>query len=532
MATVIDRLVVSLGLDATEFEDGKKKAHEGLKDVRDDAEKTGKSLDAEGKTGAQFFGRLTKGALTLFGVLAGASSFTEFIRMNAAASASTGRFAANIGSATKDLSIWQEIVKQSGGVASDADTAFNNLAQTFWNMRVLGDMSMAGDLQALGLTASDLENQSVALSKLAAASDKFERSDYYRRLQRLGIPDSVINTLVKGRGEVERLTDAQEKLGFITDEDAKKAQELEKAWADAASGATDFARDLATQLTPTLIGVANWIKDITPAVREMGEAFAGWMNGLTESAANKEWYKFWTDLIGLKVREDSPLAELHKRYGGSTVDNIHLSPGKSFLDFGAGPRSAGRNTPVKGSHSAEQIFIDAGYTPAQARGIIAGAYAESRLDPRAFNSAGGGRGARGIGQWRGKRLDDFKRVMGKDVLEASADEQYRFMVWELQNTERNSGKRIKAAKTPDDALSSYIVDYMRPAQGAETMGDFRRGREYIRGAGATAGNATNINVSGPITITTQATDARGVAREFVPALNAVAVSNANRGIVP
>lgn len=529
MATVIDRLVVSLGLDATEFEDGKKKAHEGLKDVRDDAEKTGKSLDAEGKTGAQFFGRLTKGALTLFGVLAGASSFTEFIRMNAAASASTGRFAANIGSATKDLSIWQEIVKQSGGVASDADTAFNNLAQTFWNMRVLGDMSMAGDLQALGLTASDLENQSVALSKLAAASDKFERSDYYRRLQRLGIPDSVINTLVKGRGEVERLTDAQEKLGFITDEDAKSAEALQKAWADAASGATSFGRDIATSLTPTLVALAGWVTEVTNRLKPMGEGFANWMNGLTESATNKEWYKFWTDFLGLQVKEDSPLAGFHKRHGGRTVSD--LSATSPFTAFDIAP-GTGRNTPVKGSHSAEQIFIDAGYTPAQARGIIAGAYAESRLDPRAFNSAGGGRGARGIGQWRGKRLDDFKRVMGKDVLEASADEQYRFMVWELQNTERNSGKRIKAAKTPDDALSSYIVDYMRPAQGAETMGDFRRGREYIRGAGATASNATNINVSGPITITTQATDARGVAREFVPALNAVAVSNANRGIVP
>lgn len=555
MATVVDRLIVALELDPSNFDEGKKKTVQDMLDVRNEANKTGKALEHEGKVGAEFFGALTKGALALFGVLVGAGSFTQFIRMNAAASASTGRFADNIGAATKDLSVWQEIVKQSGGVAADADTAFNNLAQTFWDMRVLGDMSFAGDLQALGLTAQDLENPALALKKLSEASDKFERSDYYRRLQRLGIPDSVINTLVKGRDEVNRLTAAQEKLGYVTDEDAKKAQELEKAWADAASGATDFARDLATDLTPTLIGVAGWIKTITEELKPMGERFSNWMNDLAKSAENEQWYKFWTDLLGVQVKEDSPLAGIHKKFGGKTVQDLStpLNP------IGAGA-VAGR------VGSAEKIFIDAGYTPAQARGIVAGAYAESRLDPKAFNPAGGGRGARGIGQWRGKRLDDFNRVMGKDVLDATADEQYRFMLWEWKNTEKKAGERIKSSRSADAALSTYISDYMRPAAGSETIGDMRRGRNYIRDAEArrpqkptllskpesgantsapdwgygkngiyareAAQGTSTINVTGPITINTRATDAQGIARDFVPSLRNPMLANANRGIVP
>ncbi len=55
--------------------------------------------------------------------------------------------------------------------------------------------------------------------------------------------------------------------------------------------------------------------------------------------------------------------------------------------------------------SAFNYFTSQGYTPQQASGIVGNLMAEStsRLDPAAFNTAGGGRGAFGIAQWRGSR---------------------------------------------------------------------------------------------------------------------------------
>lgn len=55
--------------------------------------------------------------------------------------------------------------------------------------------------------------------------------------------------------------------------------------------------------------------------------------------------------------------------------------------------------------SAFNYFTSQGYTPQQASGIVGNLMAESgsRLDPNAFNTAGGGNGAFGIAQWRGSR---------------------------------------------------------------------------------------------------------------------------------
>lgn len=63
--------------------------------------------------------------------------------------------------------------------------------------------------------------------------------------------------------------------------------------------------------------------------------------------------------------------------------------------------------------SAFNYFTSQGYTPEQASGIVGNLMAESgsRLDPTAFNTAGGGNGAFGIAQWRGPRLEN---VLGWD----------------------------------------------------------------------------------------------------------------------
>tara|TARA_R110000744_G_scaffold1031_3_gene3760 strand:- start:1775 stop:5056 length:3282 start_codon:yes stop_codon:yes gene_type:complete len=68
--------------------------------------------------------------------------------------------------------------------------------------------------------------------------------------------------------------------------------------------------------------------------------------------------------------------------------------------------------------SAFNYFTSQGYTPEQASGIVGNLMAESgsRLDPTAFNTAGGGNGAFGIAQWRGPRLANVLRWDGTAII--------------------------------------------------------------------------------------------------------------------
>ncbi|MCX8501050.1 MAG: phage tail tip lysozyme, partial [Alphaproteobacteria bacterium] len=77
-----------------------------------------------------------------------------------------------------------------------------------------------------------------------------------------------------------------------------------------------------------------------------------------------------------------------------------------------------------------------GYSDTVSRGIVSALQKESgqNLDPKAFNPAGGGKGAKGIAQWRGSRQDEFKSLFGRDVLKGSQLEQIYFLDKELRDT--------------------------------------------------------------------------------------------------
>jgi hypothetical protein len=90
-----------------------------------------------------------------------------------------------------------------------------------------------------------------------------------------------------------------------------------------------------------------------------------------------------------------------------------------------------------------------------------------------FHAEGGYGGARGdggtaagIAQWRGERQQNFRRVIGKDVGQASPEEQARFVLWELQNpraagmTEQQRDA-IVSARTPEQAAALIDQHYER-----------------------------------------------------------------------
>lgn len=130
---------------------------------------------------------------------------------------------------------------------------------------------------------------------------------------------------------------------------------------------------------------------------------------------------------------------------------------------GIGSQRAMKEVEMTGNNKdiAMNFFIDRGFSPEQSAGIVGNLIAESNLNPTAYNKAGGGRGARGIAQWRGSRIDDFIRIIGKDPLEASFIEQLQFIAWELNNTEKSTKDSLLKAKTVAEAARIWEKKYER-----------------------------------------------------------------------
>jgi len=142
------------------------------------------------------------------------------------------------------------------------------------------------------------------------------------------------------------------------------------------------------------------------------------------------------------------------------LDIKTIKPGTKIRVRGDEKRSSTVDSPASGgakgnAKTALDFFIQQGWSPEQAAGLVANLQAESgqNLDPNVFGDGGAGYG---IAQWHGSRQRDFQRIMDKPLKGSSLEDQLKFVQWELTHSEKRAGARLKDAKTAAEAAA--IVD--------------------------------------------------------------------------
>jgi hypothetical protein len=103
-----------------------------------------------------------------------------------------------------------------------------------------------------------------------------------------------------------------------------------------------------------------------------------------------------------------------------------------------------------------KFFMSAGWSKEQAAGIVGNLQVESGKDLNTTAVGDGGK-AKGIAQWHPDRQAKFKDIIGKDVMSATLEEQLRFVDWELKNTEKSAGDKLRAASSAAQAAQSLYT---------------------------------------------------------------------------
>ncbi len=106
------------------------------------------------------------------------------------------------------------------------------------------------------------------------------------------------------------------------------------------------------------------------------------------------------------------------------------------------------------------FWLSAGFSPAQAAGLLAQADAESSLNPQAV---GDHDKAFGLFQWHGVRAAAIKRGFGIDVKTLPPiEDQLKAALWELNHTEHGALMRIRMARTAYEAGHDACRYWERP----------------------------------------------------------------------
>jgi hypothetical protein len=241
------------------------------------------------------------------------------------------------------------------------------------------------------------------------------------------------------------------------------------------------------------------------------------------------------------------VAELVKEDNPETKTMLRSLLGPAFYAMGlskspdlngtSGGGSGGGGSKQQRIAQAVAFFKEAGFPDEAAKGITAGLFSESGLDPSNTNPTSG---AYGIAQHLGPRLGKFKEVFGKDIHGSSFEDQLKYVLWELtRGGEQATGKALlQGGFSARQGAGMFIHGFERPGAAGEASDMSRAGpladalSSLVpqQNAGSTKNvtlhSTAHINISGsPDAMSTakQYTDAHNnvndnMIRQFTPAV--------------
>ncbi|HBS6834047.1 TPA: lytic transglycosylase domain-containing protein [Klebsiella pneumoniae] len=317
-ATVIDALLVTLGLDTSQFRKGQQEVSDDLKKQREDAKNTAKEMEEQGKKAASFFSSIKTELLALTGVTVTAGGLISFVK--------------NTTSSLMDLSIQSKALGMTareldgfGKAAESAGSSFERITAALQGFQAAKQGSLFGDtsspifsgmrmLTALTGDTFDVyskDAKSLARSYLESLR-KVKDPNIRRQIGAMGgFDDATIQRNQEGRflPDVDRLT----KSSGITDASVKGAKEFTEAWVVLNQNLETTKNQFYTFLIPyvrefngVLLQLSNWMKSHPDEMRQKVESFFGAIESGAKVADNAArsvggWENAIKLLIGLKV---------------------------------------------------------------------------------------------------------------------------------------------------------------------------------------------------------------------------------------
>ncbi len=294
---VVDSLILTLGLDASQFTREQKKAAEALVKTKESMSNTASEMGlAFRRVGLEFAG-------LFFGIRGVGDIIHKFTELNSSM-AELGYNSRQLGESAANLRLYQQIAGGFGGTAAGVTQMVGGLEQGMFNLRYMGQMS--GQMAAWmrfggGLPPTNAQGGIDVLkmvSDLRARLHGMSAVDQNQILTALGVSTGVRNAIMATQSQYDSWVRSQRASAKQMAAGTHSAQSLQRSWRNLQYSVDGAAATILTNLTPALKGMlgnlakiaptelenlAKWIKSNGPQVK----AFFGELNtvigGIAES---------------------------------------------------------------------------------------------------------------------------------------------------------------------------------------------------------------------------------------------------------
>lgn len=324
MATIVDFLCVSLGLDDAGFEARLKKSEKSLDefkkkeakseqetskkvtDVRkrqDDAEtRAHKDRERFLKQTNENYKKIINTIAILTGATLGAMGVKNFVTETAKSQAQLSRLAVNLGTSGRELDAWGKTIEQVGGQRGEIVSFFqaiqgginafknndkdNPVVQMFYKMKISFQ-----DAQG------KMKNYEQLMAEFSDKLKHYSSQDQMRLIMGMGGgSQSVLDLLRLSRKEITAMYQEQYRLSQLTPESEAASKKLQAAWSRTSSFFESTGQKIYQKITPALIKInelmlkfSSWVSGHGDKIGKFFMDFAIWVEGNGEETLKSLW---------------------------------------------------------------------------------------------------------------------------------------------------------------------------------------------------------------------------------------------------
>lgn len=311
MATVIDALVVTLGLNAKGFKTEADKAKKTTNELAGAAESGAKrqeaaerrlaaerarrnrDLDRGTRDAGRGFASMRGEVLKLVAVFTAGVGIKNFIADTINSAVQLGYLSQNLGMSTQQIKAYQLAAERAGGTQEGMAQQFRESADALAQLRSGGGPNQAlQEFFRWGGSSSDLKDgNTYLLARAKIIHEMFQvdptRAAYVAR--QMGISDDQFNFFKQGPQAILALVDAQKKRAAITEAEAQKALELKNRWLDLKESLGAVAVKFLTAMLPALSKFTDLIATGADKLAENKEKVGEFAEELTRFLETTDW---------------------------------------------------------------------------------------------------------------------------------------------------------------------------------------------------------------------------------------------------
>lgn len=233
MPTIIDSLVVELGLDASKFTLQQREAFETAKRLEEQQLKAAKNIEYGAERAGSAIGGIRTQALEMLAVLTGGAGLVSFGVNMTHTNAQLGRLERNLGQSAATISKWQGVARIFGGDAETMASSFTTISDAFAGWKIGMVSPLIADLRAISTAGGKVidVNKGVEQSYLDLAENLrniHARDPATAGLlgRKVGLDPALYDAMITGN--LQKVLDLVTKIGTATSADTDAFGELEK----------------------------------------------------------------------------------------------------------------------------------------------------------------------------------------------------------------------------------------------------------------------------------------------------------------